>query len=121
MITNSSPALKYWLEPPATVYRKYYLFDVKNPKEIKEGTSKPWLVEKGPYVYSEKIEKRNIKFEGKRQITFTPVTTLYFESSLSNGKEEDLVTFLNVPAVVSSIFFSVQNIFALNNFQYQRV
>lgn len=47
MITNSSPAFQYWLEPPATVYRKYYLFDVRNPQEIKDGTNKPWLVEKG--------------------------------------------------------------------------
>ena len=104
MITNSSPALQYWLEPPATVYRKYYLFDVRNPQEIKEGTNKPWLVERGPYVYVEKIEKRNVKFDGKNHISFTPVTTLFFEPSLSNGTENDLVTFLNVPAVVSVIF-----------------
>jgi hypothetical protein len=52
MITNSSPALQYWLEPPATVYRKYYLFDVRNPQEIKEGTNKPWLVEKGLFSRS---------------------------------------------------------------------
>ena len=43
MISNSSPAFKYWLDPPAKVYRKYYLFDVKNSKEIQEGKEKPIL------------------------------------------------------------------------------
>jgi scavenger receptor class B, member 1 len=103
MISDSSPAFKYWLEPPATVYRKYYIFDVKNPLEIKEGTNKPIVVEKGPYVFREKIEKRNIKFEGKDHLTFSPVTTLFFEPSLSNGTENDRITFLNVPAVVSNL------------------
>ncbi len=39
-----------WKNPPASVYRKYYFFDVQNPEEILAG-EKPYVVERGPYAY----------------------------------------------------------------------
>jgi len=76
------------------------LFDIKNSQQIQAGLEKPILVELGPYVYSEKREKRNIKFPNKSQIQFTPVSTLFFEPDLSNGTENDSITFLNLPIIV---------------------
>ncbi len=64
------------------------------------GIEKPRVVERGPYVYTEKWEKRNIEFLGKEKVRFSPVVTLYFEPNLSNGTESDIITVINVPALV---------------------
>jgi hypothetical protein len=42
------------------VFRKYYFFDIKNPREIENGKNKPKLIQRGPYTYSEVIEKKNV-------------------------------------------------------------
>lgn len=52
-IKENSTSFKSWLEPPATIYRKYYFFDVKNVDDVQSGREKPFLVERGPYTYRE--------------------------------------------------------------------
>ena len=78
MIQENSPAYKFWLNPPASIYRKYYLFHVENPSEIEKGET-PILKERGPYTYREVWEKRHIEFLGHEALRFTPVITLFFE------------------------------------------
>ena len=87
------------------MYRKYYLFSVSNPDEVQKGLEKAKLVQLGPYVYREVLEKRNPKFHDDDKITYSPVSVLYFESNLSNGSLDDLVIFPNVPAVVIILWF----------------
>lgn len=78
MIQEDSPAYKFWLNPPAKIYRKYYLFHVENPDEIERGET-PRLTQRGPYTYREVWEKRKIEFLGHEVLRFTPVVTLYFD------------------------------------------
>jgi scavenger receptor class B protein 1 len=104
VLTENSTAFKFWTNPPATVYRKYYFFNVVNAKEVLKG-KKPNLVQCGPYIYREVLEKKNIVFNGKNYVSFNPIVTLYFEPDLSNGTENDIITFLNVPAVVIFTFY----------------
>ena len=96
-----SKAYEFWTKPPALILRQYFLFDVRNPIEVQAGTAKPILVQRGPYTYSEKWEKKNVEFLGDSFVSFSPVVSLFFEPSLSAGNESDMITFLNVPAVVS--------------------
>ena len=98
---NNTRAFEYWKNPPAHIVRKYYFFDIQNPDQVQLGLEKPRVIERGPYSYSEKIEKRNIEFLGLEIVRFSPVITLYFEPSLSVGDESDLITVLNIPALVS--------------------
>lgn len=78
---------------------------MQNPNEVLNG-AKPILVECGPYVYREKVEKRNIEFIGKNGLKYNPVFSLYFEPSLSVGNESDILTVLNVPfAVKKNLIF----------------
>ncbi len=100
ILRNNSDAFNYWKSPPALITRKYYFFDVQNPDEVQMGIEKPRLVERGPYTYIEKWEKRNIEFLGLEVVRFSPVVTLYFEPNLSNGTENDIITVINVPALV---------------------
>ena len=62
-------------------------------------------------MYREIIEKRDPVFTDDDKITYSPASTLYFEPSLSNGTEDDLITFVNVPAVVFVMIAMFNKIF----------
>ena len=49
---------------------KFHFFHVTNPKEVKAGTERPRIVEKGPYSYRQYRTKVNIsgKWEGEDRI-----------------------------------------------------
>lgn len=63
------------------------------------------MLERGPYSYTEKLEKRNIEFLGIDIIQFDPVATLFFDPHCSNGSESDIITILNIPALVINFDF----------------
>ena len=89
MLKNGSKAFDIWKLPTnySKVFRKYYLFSIQNPEELKSGKAeKPVVLEKGPYVYSEILEKKDVSFLNDEVIRYAPVTTLTFEESLSAGK-----------------------------------
>lgn len=47
------------------------------------------------------LEKKNVKFLDKDLMRFDPVDTIFFEkNNCTNGSINDLVTFLNIPAMV---------------------
>lgn len=98
-LQNNSKALDFLLNPPAVIYRKYYFFDVQNPVGILNG-EKPRLSERGPYTFRVEWDKKNVKFLNKDRLKYSPITTIYFEPSLSAGNESDIITFLNIPATV---------------------
>ncbi|RNA35694.1 scavenger receptor class B member 1 isoform X1 [Brachionus plicatilis] len=96
ILRPNSSRLKLWASPPVRLYRRYYFFHIQNPDEFLDG-AKPVLIERGPYVYREILEKRNIEFLNKNKLKYNPVFSLYFEPSMSIGNESDIVTVLNVP------------------------
>ena len=107
ILKNNSQAFEYWSKPPATVIRKYYFFDIQNPIEVTKGTEKPRVLERGPYSYTVKMEKKNIQFLGDDLVRYSPVSTIFFNRNLSVGDENDIVTILNVPAMVYIINYSL--------------
>lgn len=52
-------------------------------------------------------EKRHVKFIENDYISYTPVSTIYFDQSLSNGTENDTITFLNIPASVMNFYIKI--------------
>lgn len=84
-------------------FRKYYFFEVLNSDALVSGTTnKARLRERGPYVYENRAEKKNIQFSNdSTNLTYTTVNTFYFRSDLSNGSEFERFTMLNLPLVVS--------------------
>lgn len=101
-----SNSTKTWSHPPAIIYRKYYFFEVLNADQLSSGESTmPSIKQRGPYVYEEVMEKRNIKFSDDIQnVTYSPVSTLYFRAELSVGSDNDSFTFLNIPLLVYEIY-----------------
>lgn len=90
-------------------YRKIYLFDVLNANEILKG-EKPQLKERGPYTYRAVVEKKNVKHLNKSKISYNLLRSYYFEANLSVGNENDTITFMNIPAMVSRTWFIFINI-----------
>jgi len=115
LLEKNSKAFQSWLHPPAKILREYYFFDVLNPSEIESGIAKPQVIQRGPYVYSEVWEKKNANFLDQDTLRFSPVITIHFEPSLSNGTEDDLITFLNIPAVsmIESLMNAQTNAFSV--------
>lgn len=63
----------------------------------------PNLVEMGPYTFKEHRIKKNYTWNDNNQtISYWQNRTWIFEQELSNGTMEDLVTTINVPAIVST-------------------
>lgn len=54
-------------------------------------------------ILRETLVKLNATFYTDERIFYSPVFTLYFVPELSNGTENDSITFLNSPALVSKI------------------
>lgn len=92
---ENSSAVEFWIKPPAYIFRKFYMFNVTNPSDVLKG-KKPVLQELGPYVYREVMEKRDFRHLDAKRVTYMPVSTLYFEKSLSNGSEFDYINFLSL-------------------------
>lgn len=77
------------------------MFSVANPDELISGEeTKPRLIEKGPYVYSEVMTKKDVEFIDEETVRYAPITTLNFVANMSVGSLDDEITFFNVPAWV---------------------
>ena len=105
--------MRGWLNPEVTVYRKYYLFDVVNAAAAARGDERPRLVERGPFVYREVLEKRNVTFPDDETIQYLAMSRLYFEPDLSNGSLNDQITFINLPALVIISFSQLKYCFLI--------
>ena len=46
--------------PPVPVYMKFYFFNVDNAADVVSKGAKPFLSEKGPYVYKETRRKEDL-------------------------------------------------------------
>ncbi len=103
-LVENATSFEMWKKPEVDIYRKYYLFDVINPDQVISGQEKPYVVERGPYVYKEMWSKQNIKFIDKNTVSYSPVTTLYFLPNMSNGSLTDKITFVNVPVLVINLY-----------------
>ena len=51
VLSESSQSFKFFMNPPATIVRRYYFFDIQNPNEFKLGKEKPILIERGYFYY----------------------------------------------------------------------
>lgn len=102
ILKNGSKAFQ---KPQATTLRSYYFYEVLNSDYLASGESTvPILKERGPYIYEQIIEKRNVHFSSDAtNVTYSPVSTLYFRPDLSIGNETDSFMFLNLPLAVCFI------------------
>lgn len=100
---NGSISYSYWQKPGITRLTKVYIFNVTNPQGFLENGEKPKLVEVGPFVYREDMEKVNIKFHDNDTVTFQHNKILRFVPELSVDKNQKLVV-PNIPLLTVTSF-----------------
>jgi len=99
-LVNNSEAYKAWKSPPATIYLDFYFLEVLNPDDIVDKSSRPHVVERGPYVYRELKNKIDIEFLNEsRQLRYKEAKWYTFDPEMSNGTEDDNITCLNFAVV----------------------
>lgn len=110
-IRNGSKLQQKWSNPSATIYVRFYLFNLTNPSDIVAGGSKPILNQLGPYTF--RITRRNKIYqwlEDEHYFQYETIKYYYYEPSLSMGSLEDTIVTLNIPNVVS-VFIKLFNLF----------
>ena len=95
------------------VYSKYYVYNVENPEDIKNG-GKPNVTQFGPYVYQEYRTKQDIARIGNEKIFYGQYIEYIFDeeetwkSGCYNGKEgepcskSDIVQVINAPLILAN-------------------
>jgi hypothetical protein len=83
------------------VQYEFRLFNLTNPGEVMSGEAKPFVREKGPYVYDVFVRKYDVKFNDNNTIFYRVHKTLQLNNiSQFNGlgsSPEDRIITLNVP------------------------
>lgn len=97
---NGTISFHYWQRPGVTRLTKVYIFNVTNPEGFLAG-EKPKLVEVGPFVYREDMEKVNIKFHDNYTVTYQHKKILQFVPELSVDKNQRITT-PNIPLLTIS-------------------
>ncbi|CAD0206846.1 unnamed protein product [Chrysodeixis includens] len=100
---NGSLSYSYWHKPGVIRLTKVYIFNVTNPQGFLEHGEKPKLVEVGPFVYREDMEKVNIKFHENDTVTYQHNKILRFVPEMSVDKSQKLIV-PNIPLLTVTSF-----------------
>jgi len=98
LMDETSDGYKYFITPPIPVKANFTFFEVTNPDVLSNG-GVPDLRERGPYVFTEHREKRDLTWNGTESITFGQYKYYTFleELSCDGCKEDDEVNIINMP------------------------
>lgn len=87
LVVNSEIALKdggrtfgWWRAPPVTPRFGVYIYNVTNADEFLNNGEKPILQELGPYIYLQRWEKVDVKFNGNDTVSYKQHKEFYFSS-----------------------------------------
>ncbi|CAO1331993.1 unnamed protein product [Diamesa tonsa] len=97
---NGTLSFHYWQRPGVIRLTKVYIFNVTNPEGFLIG-EKPKLVEVGPFVYREDMEKVNIRFHDNYTVSYQHKKILQFVPELSVDKNQRITT-PNIPLLTLS-------------------
>merc|ERR1711892_695972 len=99
-LTNRwSEGYKYFIQPPVLALIKFTFFEVSNHEEVIAGLEKPFLTERGPYVYREERFKEDLHWNTSQFLEFGQykIYTFVPEESCDGCTEDDQVRILNMP------------------------
>ena len=98
-----SKTFDLWKTPPLPMSLDIYFFNWTNPEEFTNFSTKPILEQIGPYRFTEKADKVNIKWNWQNEtVSFRKKSTFFFDAEGSNGSLSDIITTVNVVALVCS-------------------
>ncbi|XP_037367213.1 scavenger receptor class B member 1 [Talpa occidentalis] len=94
-IDPNSLSFSMWKEIPVPFYLSVYFFSILNPKDVLQG-EKPWVQERGPYVYREFRHKINITFNNNDTVSYREYRRFQFQRDKSCGSESDYIVMPNI-------------------------
>ncbi|XP_076643029.1 epithelial membrane protein isoform X2 [Halictus rubicundus] len=96
-LRDGGRTFKWWKEPPVSPQLSVYIYNVTNADEFLNDGEKPTLTELGPYVYVQRWEKVEVKFNDNDTVSYKVKKRFVFSPEKSVGSEEDMVVVPNVP------------------------
>lgn len=103
-LTPGSEAYDTWLNPPAPIYVNFYFFTVTNAKQFVDKQTRPHVRQQGPYVYQEVRNKTEVELiNAGATLRYRQHKWYLFDANRSSGSEDDVITTINIPLVVSDI------------------
>ncbi|XP_032085046.1 scavenger receptor class B member 1 isoform X2 [Thamnophis elegans] len=101
-IDPKSAMFTLWKDLPVPFYISFYFMEVMNPKDILLG-AKPVVSQRGPYVYREYRQKKNITFHSNNTVSFLSYRSFVFQPDRSNGSESDYIMMPNILVLGAAI------------------
>ena len=104
VIRPSSPIYQQWRSPTVPVRMQFFVFNVENPLEVKQG-SRPFVIQKGPYCYRVYQTRKNITWNKNFTVSFNKFTKYVFSTECSCSlcdPLKDSITLPNIPLVILS-------------------
>uniref|UniRef100_A0A8C4N4Z6 Platelet glycoprotein 4 n=1 Tax=Eptatretus burgeri TaxID=7764 RepID=A0A8C4N4Z6_EPTBU len=128
LLVNGTMAFDNWIGTSNDFYEQFFVFTVVNYLEVTNEQATPYLRQMGPYTYRIKyLPKTNVTFDDNI-LSYTQFNEATFIPELSQGTEDDIITTLNLAAVIApvilhgkvpnaliSIFFKALNIQLFQN------
>lgn len=93
-----------WKKTPLPVKMDFYFFNWTNPEDIYNTSIKPRFEQVGPYRFKESKEKVNITWNNNNTVSFKHLRLWYLDENSPNNAT-DLITTLNVVALVNYLFY----------------
>lgn len=104
-LAPESKSYESWKQPPFPLSLDIYMFNWTNPDDFKNLSTKPKFQQLGPYRFTEKPDKVDITWNPNSTITYRKLSLFFFDEDGSQGSLDDVITSVNVVALVSKINF----------------
>ncbi|XP_037037041.1 protein peste-like [Bradysia coprophila] len=99
-LTPTSLSFEAWKQPPINLSLDIYMFNWTNHEDYKNHSTQPHFMQLGPYRFTEKPDKVDIKFNPENStVTYRRLSMFHFDAAGSNGSLDDIVTTVNLVAL----------------------
>ncbi|XP_073965130.1 scavenger receptor class B member 1-like [Choristoneura fumiferana] len=97
VIRNNSMAYSLWRKPTVEPLMKVHLFNYTNWQRVRDGLDDKFHVEDvGPFVYSQQVERVNVKFEGD-QLSYQERNTFRYRPDKTEAVQFEKIFVPNLP------------------------
>lgn len=103
VLSPNSKTYEIWKTPPIPLSLDIYFFNWTNHEDFTNHSTKPILVEVGPYRFTEKPDKSKVKWHPENAtVSYKRLSHFYFDEEGSMGTMNDTIVTLNIVALSAS-------------------
>ncbi|CAF0903804.1 unnamed protein product [Rotaria sordida] len=98
-----------WHDSPVPLYISFYVFDLNNT-EFLNGTSKPHVKQRGPFVYKEERKKIDVRMYENQTISYRELRSYTFDPSQSAELDTVNITAINLVYMVLVNYLQMEDV-----------